>query len=995
MAKNYNLTSQQIKDTYEQLAQISGSVLTDGTGSAVNSLEVSASYATSALTASYALNAEGVSVDTGSLLVTASAALNVITFTKGDNSTFNVTVDTGSAGGGGLTPSEFYTYTASNDARVDSLTAATSSYLTSADISGKLDTSVFNTYTSSNDSRVDSLTAATSSYLTSADISDKLDTSVFNSYTSSNDAAVAGKLNTSTYTSNSSSVASRLTTNEGNISTNTSDISTNSSNITSLTSQTSSYAKTNVDNVFTGTQTFNNIAVNGTGSFAYIESVTGSAKIIGDAFIILNADSPTERYAGIKVYDSGSSPISTGSFQWDSVNNDWFYEYNKDATDYSVALFGPEFSTKGTPTYPTTNTIQKGTGGHHLGDSLLSDDGSTVSMTGTFDVTGAVSSSVGFKGDLDGNASTATTASFAVTASYVEGGAEAGLVSGAGTDSMKSSDSLTTFGTTASGNYSIALGNSASTSADSTIAIGPYARAEFAKHIAIGSGSRAASSTGNVIVIGQGLDSNSEENTILIGSNTTLTSGNNDIVAIGHGITTTTNDNESIAIGNDASVNGFYSVTLGDTAKSYARGVSIGYQAQAGTNSFDSVLIGYQSSVGSSCNGTIAIGSGITTSNSNTNSVLIGYSGITDSSGTVGIGNDVTAKGTSSIVIGDRSRTLTGASDAIVIGRQADTAGVADGIAIGRQTAVEGQRSISIGAAAETYGQESVAIGYGSVTGNGNENTALGASSQAGFGGDTGNTRSTAIGYSALAYGNNDIAIGGNTFIDSSNNDTIVIGNNSSAYANNAIIIGIAKSANYTNEINIGGIFKYNENNNNDIQLDASKVLVAASGSQTGSLIDNIHPAIASSSAQINHIVTITQDQYTAMSGSGDAKDDTIYVVSDAGDYIHNGNLGISGQLYSPFSTSTVASSTSSIDFNEGNFSNLSLTSATYIDNPSNLKSGTTYTLVITSGSLISNFNTAWKFAGGTQPTFSNGTDVLTAVSDGTNLYATALADFS
>jgi len=57
---NYNLTSQQIKDTYEQLTQISGSVLVDGTGSAVNSLEVSASYATSALTASYALNAEGV-----------------------------------------------------------------------------------------------------------------------------------------------------------------------------------------------------------------------------------------------------------------------------------------------------------------------------------------------------------------------------------------------------------------------------------------------------------------------------------------------------------------------------------------------------------------------------------------------------------------------------------------------------------------------------------------------------------------------------------------------------------------------------------------------------------------------------------------------------------------------------------------------------------------------------------------------------------------------
>lgn len=43
----------------------------------------------------------GGSTPTGSLLTTASAAGNVITFTKGDSSTFTVTVDTGSGGGGG------------------------------------------------------------------------------------------------------------------------------------------------------------------------------------------------------------------------------------------------------------------------------------------------------------------------------------------------------------------------------------------------------------------------------------------------------------------------------------------------------------------------------------------------------------------------------------------------------------------------------------------------------------------------------------------------------------------------------------------------------------------------------------------------------------------------------------------------------------------------------------------------------------------------------
>ncbi len=40
----------------------------------------------------------GGSTDTGSLLLTASATTNVITFTKGDNTTFDITIDTGSGG---------------------------------------------------------------------------------------------------------------------------------------------------------------------------------------------------------------------------------------------------------------------------------------------------------------------------------------------------------------------------------------------------------------------------------------------------------------------------------------------------------------------------------------------------------------------------------------------------------------------------------------------------------------------------------------------------------------------------------------------------------------------------------------------------------------------------------------------------------------------------------------------------------------------------------
>jgi len=90
-APNYVLTSV----TSSMLAPY---VLTSQTSSmsvASASVATSASYA---LTASFALNGGG-TVNTGSLLTTASVSLNTITFTKGDSSTFPITVDTGSGGG--------------------------------------------------------------------------------------------------------------------------------------------------------------------------------------------------------------------------------------------------------------------------------------------------------------------------------------------------------------------------------------------------------------------------------------------------------------------------------------------------------------------------------------------------------------------------------------------------------------------------------------------------------------------------------------------------------------------------------------------------------------------------------------------------------------------------------------------------------------------------------------------------------------------------------
>ena len=168
---------------------------------------------------------------------------------------------------------------------------------------------------------------------------------------------------------------------------------------------TGSFAKKTENNVFTGTQTFDNIAVNGTGSFAYIQSITGSAKIIGDAFIILNANSPAERYAGIKVYDSGS--LQTGSLIYDSVDDHW--EYVSTAEGYAAGLIsGPTGSIGGVTNWPTKDKIVKGLGSNHIGDSSITDTGTNVTIGNPLTVTGQISGNL--TGNVTGNADTATQA---------------------------------------------------------------------------------------------------------------------------------------------------------------------------------------------------------------------------------------------------------------------------------------------------------------------------------------------------------------------------------------------------------------------------------------------------------------------------------------------------------------------------------------------------------------------------------------------------------
>jgi hypothetical protein len=152
-------------------------------------------------------------------------------------------------------------------------------------------------------------------------------------------------------------------------------------------------------------------------SIGFLQSVSGSVKLIGDAYIVLNNDTPTERYAGISIFDSGSVGI-TASFNFDGQTNDWFYSYQDEdgISDYGVTLFGPEYTTKGTPIYLTNNRIPKSNGGHHLNDSNISDNGSVVSINSNTQVTGSLTVTNSITGSLFGTATNATSASFATNA---------------------------------------------------------------------------------------------------------------------------------------------------------------------------------------------------------------------------------------------------------------------------------------------------------------------------------------------------------------------------------------------------------------------------------------------------------------------------------------------------------------------------------------------------------------------------------------------------
>ena len=167
--------------------------------------------------------------------------------------------------------------------------------------------------------------------------------------------------------------------------------------VDSIEAKTGSYATTG-SNIFQGNQTITgslyitqDLIVAGSSS---IQNISSSILNIGDNIITVNALNPSVRFGGLAVIDSGSSPQVSGSMLFDSVNDQWiFIHQNQSSVTSSILLMGPQtFNNVGNEAFPTNNRLLKSVNAEHLGDSNVSDDGTTVTILSNAIVNGTFSS---------------------------------------------------------------------------------------------------------------------------------------------------------------------------------------------------------------------------------------------------------------------------------------------------------------------------------------------------------------------------------------------------------------------------------------------------------------------------------------------------------------------------------------------------------------------------------------------------------------------------
>ena len=344
---------------------------------------------------------------------------------------------------------------------------------------------------------------------------------------------------------------------------------------------------------------------------------------------------------------------------------------------------------------------------------------------------------------------------------------------------------------------------------------------------------------GKSVVMGQGASSKGETN-VVIGANSS-TAGPSDepsraTGAIAIGAAASANHNQSIAMGQTASAKGEADVSIGklagDTVSSGGRNISIGESALKGGSGVNNVIaIGSSAGVDSNSSHSVYIGTGAT--GKEHKNVSIGYQANTKS-GSIAVGDNSNAQGSSSVAIGTKSVVTDVASNGVAIGFNSTTSGLsavaiggssstgkganASGpaslaimgtavasapraISIGEFTVGSGAYGIAIGGKANAQGTSSIAIGGSQAQDKGA--TAAGHFSTAiGYGAKTVNQDTTAVGKNSTANGLRATAFGVDSNAGAEN--ALAAGPQTTASAKGAIAVGFATQATGLSSIAVG-----------------------------------------------------------------------------------------------------------------------------------------------------------------------------------------------
>ncbi len=262
------------------------------------------------------------------------------------------------------------TYTASVDSKFVIIESITASYNSATASLNLFTSSVYPTFSQSVDTRLDNL-EYTSSLLTPQGQAEAFN--ALNTFTASANSRLNNLESKSASVDISISALNAFTTSQENL------------NLT--------FATTG-SNTFIGTQTISgstyvtgDLIVFGSSS---LQNITASAVSIGTNIIYLNTDTPAVRFAGISVFDSGSTG-ATGSLFYDSQNERWIYQKSSGSVyNGGMLISGPRNTgSLGDEIGMPTNKLIMGIGGDHISSSGIYHNGTDTAFAGNIEVTGS------------------------------------------------------------------------------------------------------------------------------------------------------------------------------------------------------------------------------------------------------------------------------------------------------------------------------------------------------------------------------------------------------------------------------------------------------------------------------------------------------------------------------------------------------------------------------------------------------------------------------